>query len=299
MRINSLFRLQILAVIICCSLTNLSFSQNDNSKLKLIYDNDRNSRNSDEINWDSLVVEDSIRLFSVFEMVKSNELKTANDFYRAALIFQHGDDSSAYGMAIVCMKRAIELDSSISKWMLAAAIDRELMSRNKPQIYGTQFIKKGRDGMWERYLIDSTVISDKERVFYGVETLEQQHSTIREMNLKAIIGVYQVTPDIDSILQFILNEKAKGLTSFYAVSESAINHFGYQLLKLNQPQDALRIFQLNASLFPSSYNAYDSLGECLTILKRKRAAINAYRKSLDLNPLNRNAKSKIELLIHK
>ena len=40
---------------------------------------------------------------------------------------------------------AIELDSTKNKWLLAASIDRELMSRNKPQIYGTQYTKMRED----------------------------------------------------------------------------------------------------------------------------------------------------------
>ncbi len=36
------------------------------------------------------------------------------------------------------MRKSIELDSTAIKWLLAAAIDRELLSRGKPQICGTQ-----------------------------------------------------------------------------------------------------------------------------------------------------------------
>jgi hypothetical protein len=48
------------------------------------------------------------------------------------------------------MKKAIELDPTINKWLLAAAIDRDLMSRSKSQIYGPNMLKRvkmvnGRD----------------------------------------------------------------------------------------------------------------------------------------------------------
>ena len=56
------------------------------------------------------------------------------------MIFQHGRDYVAYGMAVQLMRKFIELDSTANKWLLIAAIDRELLSRNKPQIYGTQYV---------------------------------------------------------------------------------------------------------------------------------------------------------------
>lgn len=33
----------------------------------------------------------------------------------------------------------------------SAAIDRELMSRNRPQIYRTQYVKKSQEAEWENY----------------------------------------------------------------------------------------------------------------------------------------------------
>ncbi|MBL0073447.1 MAG: hypothetical protein IPP34_17185 [Bacteroidetes bacterium] len=55
----------------------------------------------------------------------------------------------------------------------------------------------------------------------------------------------------------------------YNASESAINTFGYELLNKNQLNDAETIFKLNTELYPNSYNAYDSYGECLLRLKKR------------------------------
>ena len=73
------------------------------------------------------------------------------------------------------------------------------------------------------------------------------------------------------------------------ISEESINSAGYRLLSQNKLADALRIFQLNAELYPKSFNAYDSLGEAYMSNNEKELAIQNYQKSLDLNPKNQNA----------
>jgi tetratricopeptide (TPR) repeat protein len=42
-------------------------------------------------------------------------------------------------------------------------------------------------------------------------------------------------------------------------------------------------------LYPRGSNAFDSYGECLLALGFKEKAIIAYKKSLELNPKNKNA----------
>ena len=79
------------------------------------------------------------------------------------------------------MKKAIELDSTIDKWLLAATTDRYLLSKGEPQIYGTQYLKMG-DEPWKLAEIDTIKISDTERVEYGVETLAEQSEKVKQMN---------------------------------------------------------------------------------------------------------------------
>ena len=96
------------------------------------------------------------------------------------IIFQHGNDTIDSSEAVKMMKKSIELDSTVNKWLLAAAIDRDFMYRNKPQIYGTQYVRKGN--VWKLYEIDTTIITDQERISYGVETLAQQRKKANKLN---------------------------------------------------------------------------------------------------------------------
>ncbi|WP_432711061.1 serine hydrolase [Pedobacter sp.] len=72
-------------------------------------------------------------------------------------------------------------------------------------------------------------------------------------------------------------------------NENDLNEWGYQLLKQEKVNDALAIFKLNVSLYPQSANVYDSLGEVQEIIGNNKEALINYKKSLSLNPENKNA----------
>jgi len=268
-----------------------AFTQSiDNAELKKMYDDDQGSRMVSNIDWVQLTKNDNIRENRVYEFIKEGKIVTGKDYYHSAMIFQHGKDSVAYGMAVKQMKKAIELDPKINKWLLAAAIDRDLMSRNKPQIYGTQYVKKGENAKWERYKIDTTQVTAEERKHYNVETLAEQVIKERNMNLLTLSDLYAKTNSLDQIIKLLKTERKKGDQSLYNTSEAEINSFGYILMKSKKLNDALTIFSLNTKFYPTGFNTYDSLGECLFLLNKKDRGLKAYRKSLELNPKNDNAK---------
>ena len=51
-------------------------------------------------------------------------------------------------------------------------------------------------------------------------------------------------------------------------------------------EDAIRVFKFNVAAFPGSWNTYDSLGEALALAHERAEAIEAYRKSIEMNPAN-------------
>jgi Flp pilus assembly protein TadD len=70
-----------------------------------------------------------------------------------------------------------------------------------------------------------------------------------------------------------------------------LNGLGYQLLKQKRYERAIALFRLNVADHPRSGNAYDSLGEAYLLAGRQDAAVQQYRKSLELDPGNENARS--------
>lgn len=73
-------------------------------------------------------------------------------------------------------------------------------------------------------------------------------------------------------------------------SEDELNQLGYQLLyDLNRIDDAIEIFRFTTEAYPQSANTFDSLGEAYFVRGRMDKATINYKRSLELNPGNKNA----------
>lgn len=80
-------------------------------------------------------------------------------------------------------------------------------------------------------------------------------------------------------------------------AERTLNRMGYELLyDYRLTGEAIEVFRWNAEAYPGSSNVYDSLGEAYLAHGEKDRAIANYRKSLELNPQNTNAKSVLEAI---
>ena len=75
-----------------------------------------------------------------------------------------------------------------------------------------------------------------------------------------------------------------------------LNTYGYSLLRSNQTDKALYIFDLNTKIFPYKYNVYDSLGEAFFETKNYTEALKNYYKVLSLKPDDKNAVEMIETI---
>lgn len=282
-------KIKIWAVLSFMQLLSLAaFSQENNKELLQMYIEDQADRRQDDIDWTIVSARDSARQVRAYEILNDEDSLTAQDYKNAAMIFQHGMDTVASKMAVKLMKKAVELDPNLNKWLLAAAIDRDLMRRGKPQIYGTQF-RKLKDSPWQLYEIDTTQVTDDERAEYNVPPLAAQYERLNMMNRKTLSELLNVNKSIDEIISICIVEKEKGEAAEYNVSENGLNGFGYNLMAKKRPEDALKIFKLNTEFYPNAFNAHDSYGECLMSLGRTKEAIQAYKKSLELNPENKNA----------
>ena len=82
----------------------------------------------------------------------------------------------------------------------------------------------------------------------------------------------------------------------YSLKENEMNSVGYSLLNSNKVAEAIEVFKLNVEAFPKSGNAYDSLGEAYLVDGNEKLAIENYKKSLELDPTNTNAKNVLKKL---
>jgi hypothetical protein len=119
---------------------------------------------------------DAERRARVEQLLAEGKAQSADDFYHAALVFQHGDALAHYQRARQLALEAVARDPEHerARWLAAAAEDRALMHQRKPQRYGTQATldADGRMALWE---VDPSV-TDEERARWNVPPLEQLRS---------------------------------------------------------------------------------------------------------------------------
>ena len=79
--------------------------------------------------------------------------------------------------------------------------------------------------------------------------------------------------------------------------ERDLNDWAYRMLNGGgKPKEALEIFKLNVYLFPSSANVYDSVAEAYAANGHRDLAIKNYKRSLELDPENKNAVQQLKKL---
>jgi len=146
-----------------------------NEELERMYKDD--VREKTEADWsDKEVViridkNDKKRKKRVMEIIAEGGLRVAADYHHAALIFQHGNTTADYKKANKLAKKGMELGEERSKWLYAASLDRWLVSRGKPQKFGTQF-RQNDKGDYEPGSVDPKT-TDKKRALFNVPPLSE------------------------------------------------------------------------------------------------------------------------------
>jgi len=99
---------------------------------------------------------------------------------------------------------------------------------------------------------------------------------------------------IDDFISFYQSIKASQSYIYDVDNEGLLNRIGYYLMNSKRLDDCIKIFDLNIREFPSSSNVYDSMGEAFYNKGDFNLALLNYKKSLELDPKNDNAKQMIE-----
>ena len=127
---------------------------------------------------------DAERRRSVKEILARGEIRTAEDFFNAALVFQHGPtvEDIRLGYALVTIAASLRPDRPGPKAASCSAWDRLLRRSGKPQWYGTQFELSQTTGKFELAPVDETAVTDDDRKACGVPTLEESRRNASQFN---------------------------------------------------------------------------------------------------------------------
>jgi hypothetical protein len=114
----------------------------------------------------------------VLALYGQSMLRSAQDNYHAALIMLYGDDVTHFELAKTFAQRSTTLGEPRAWSVVAAAWDRALLRRGRPQRFGTQFIRE--NGRWSLGRVDPRV-SDAQRALYGVPPLWVQQQNVDQL----------------------------------------------------------------------------------------------------------------------
>lgn len=157
-----------------------------NAELTAIFDSDQAARSTkDPIDWKVVSAEDTKRRARTQELLDAGKLESADDFYHAAFIFQHGDQTSDYLKAHALAVIAAARGKPAATWIAAATLDRYLRATGQPQIYGTQF--SNENGGWTQEPYDRKVLSDALRKMSRVPPLNEQEQQRLEYEKQATL----------------------------------------------------------------------------------------------------------------
>lgn len=160
-----------------------------NPELKALVEADQAARSAGpngNIDWKTVAVQDAERRKRVLEIAGKGGLREAEDYFGAALVFQHGDNPEDYERAHQWCLKALELDPEhpSARWLAAATKDRYLMNTGKPQLYGTQYRRDNATGKWYLYEVDPSV-TDDDRAEWDVPPLAAARKRVEQMNAEA------------------------------------------------------------------------------------------------------------------
>ena len=154
-----------------------------NKELLSLYQADKRERvNQPQGNtpeYKAMRARDGQRRRRVIELAAANGLDTAEDYYHAAHILNHGDTPDDAEHAHRFALRSSELGYRPARWLAAASYDRWQMYQGKPQKYGTNYVFDGqKDRLWD---VDPNT-TDAERAEWDIPPLAEQLRKAEEAN---------------------------------------------------------------------------------------------------------------------
>jgi hypothetical protein len=154
-----------------------------NNELDSLYKADKRERidqpKANTAEYKAMRARDLERRVRVMEMSAADELHTAEDYYHAAHILNHGDTPDDAKNAHQFALRSSELGYRPARWLAAASYDRWQLYQGRPQKYGTNYVFDGqKDRLWE---VDPNT-TDEERAEWDVPPLAEQLRKAEEAN---------------------------------------------------------------------------------------------------------------------
>jgi hypothetical protein len=174
-----------LIMTVCLAMVSISVCAQNNYELIQLFQADQEARRSNavETDWKRVNAEDAERRQTVLAILEDGDVRTALDYYNAAMIFQHGESADEIRLAnsFASISAALDDSSEAARWLKAATWDRLMLKLGRPQWYGTQFVRDDQ-GKWVLYTVDTDAVTDEQRAALAVPSLVESESRVAIMN---------------------------------------------------------------------------------------------------------------------
>lgn len=158
------------------------------SGIDTIYEQDQKDRHADFLKftpqqWKQMSERDAQRREQVKTLIAQGALKTGRDYYKAAVVFQHGatPDDILYAH-VLAMAALIKGDPAVRS-LAAQTLDRFLLAEKHPQVFGTQYNWHEEAGkrVYTMQPYDRQFLSDSLRREFCVASLPDQEKNLDAM----------------------------------------------------------------------------------------------------------------------
>ena len=169
---------------ICCLLLALAFSLHaadappkryfpDNPRLAVLFQEDQDDRHgfpNTKRTYEEINERDEARRQEILALLARGKIRTAQDFFYSAVIFNHGQTNDHYRTATSLAWIAATLDPK-PKYLYetASTWDRVMLKHGKPQWYGAQEKRDDKGKQIDFFPIDDTAVTDEERVRFQIK----------------------------------------------------------------------------------------------------------------------------------
>jgi hypothetical protein len=148
-----------------------------NDNLRALYEEDLADART--FRGDEPFIASQARRGRVEPIVAAGGLRDADDFFHAALLFQHGERLEHWAQAHLLARTAADLSHPRARYQAAAAYDRWLLRQGRPQKYGTNSLFDGaRNRIWDY----DPATTDEERAAWDVPPLAELIARAERLN---------------------------------------------------------------------------------------------------------------------
>jgi CubicO group peptidase (beta-lactamase class C family) len=145
--------------------------------------------------------------------------------------------------------------------------------------------------------------------FYGLQlytevidmVFEGDHSVASCDFLKyyrSLKATHMIMKDVDKAIEYVSTESFKKSWTFTNI-ENTINYMKDEFMKVNKIDVVIKLYKYVTTTFPESANGWHNLGEAYMKTGQNELAIEAYEKSLELEPDNEKTKENLIKLKEK